>query len=130
MDYIYGTYTQQEIEYSGDLIAAVCHGLSKRAGWWTSADRENTLVVPTKLMLIVSELAEALEGHRKNAISDKLQDCPAIAEELADAVIRIGDLAGFLGIQLGDIIAKKLIYNMSRADHKPEARAADGGKRY
>lgn len=50
--------------------------------------------------------------------------------ELADAVIRIFDLAGAYGMDLGGAIAEKLAYNAHRADHKPEARAAAGGKAY
>lgn len=37
-----------------------------------------------------------------------------IAVELADAVIRIADLCGALGIDLEEVIAKKMGYNESR----------------
>jgi NTP pyrophosphatase (non-canonical NTP hydrolase) len=50
--------------------------------------------------------------------------------ELADAVIRIADLAGALDLDLGGAIAEKLAYNAKRADHNPENRAAAGGKAY
>lgn len=50
--------------------------------------------------------------------------------ELADAVIRIADLAGGLGLDLGGAIAEKLAFNAVRPDHKPEARAVAGGKSY
>lgn len=49
--------------------------------------------------------------------------------ELADAVIRIFDLAGACGYQIGDAIMEKLEYNRHRADHKRENRAKDGGKK-
>ena len=49
--------------------------------------------------------------------------------ELADAVIRIMDLAGAVGLDLGGAVAEKLDYNQKRADHKPENRAKDGGKK-
>ena len=49
---------------------------------------------------------------------------------LADAVIRIFDLAGAYGMDLGGAIAEKLAFNQSRPDHKLAARMADGGKAY
>ena len=48
--------------------------------------------------------------------------------ELADAVIRIFDMAGGLHLDLPGAIVEKLAYNASRADHKPEHRAQPGGK--
>ena len=50
--------------------------------------------------------------------------------ELADAVIRIFDLAGGYNMDLAGAIAEKLQFNASRADHKPENRQAAGGKAY
>jgi NTP pyrophosphatase (non-canonical NTP hydrolase) len=104
------------------------HKSNVKAGWWDQA--ENPLVVPTKIALIVSECVEALEGHRRGLKDDKLTQYDMIAVELADVLIRVFDLAGFLKIPLGTIIADKEAYNALRADHKPENRAAKGGKRY
>jgi hypothetical protein len=50
--------------------------------------------------------------------------------ELADALIRICDLAGAMDLDLGGAVAEKLLYNQSRADHKPENRALEGGKKF
>lgn len=86
--------------------------------------------VPEKLMLVVSELAEAMEGHRKDLMDDHLPHREMIEVELADAVIRICDLAGALGLDLGGAIVEKHAYNQTRPDHKPEARLAAGGKKY
>jgi NTP pyrophosphatase (non-canonical NTP hydrolase) len=104
------------------------HASNLKAGWWDAAD--NALVVPTKLALIHSEISEALESHRKNTKDDKLPQYDGIAVELADAVIRIFDLAGFLGIPLGTIMAEKEAFNAKREDHKVENRAKPQGKRY
>jgi hypothetical protein len=38
------------------------------------------------------------------------------------------DLAGKLDLDVGGALVEKFIYNTMRADHKPEARAAIGGK--
>ena len=44
------------------------HGAASKAGWW---DREKTWeTVPRCLMLIVSEIAEAMEGDRKDLMDD------------------------------------------------------------
>jgi len=53
-----------------------------------------------------------------------------IEVELADAVIRICDLAGYLKLDLGGAIDEKLAFNATRPDHKPELRFMAGGKRY
>ena len=87
-------------------------------------------LVPAKLCLIHSEISEAMEGHRKNLMDDKLPHRKMCEVELADAVIRIFDLAGAMGYDLGAAIAEKMAVNASREDHKPEARAAVDGKKY
>lgn len=71
--------------------------------------------VPTKLMLVVSELAEAMEAHRKNLQSDKIPEFTGIEEELADAVIRIMDLAVMENLRLGEAILAKETYNRTRS---------------
>jgi NTP pyrophosphatase (non-canonical NTP hydrolase) len=82
------------------------------------------------LMLIVSELAEAMEGERKGLMDDKLQHRPMAEVELVDAVIRILDYAGGFGYDLQGAFEEKMAYNANRADHKPENRAKDGGKKF
>jgi len=119
---------------AADLVD-VCHGASKAAGWWNDLETgapliERPHVVGEKLMLVVSEVAEAMEGHRKNLPDDKLPHRPMVEVELADAVIRIADLAGALGLDLGGAIAEKLAFNATRPDHKPENRKQAHGKKY
>ena len=83
-----------------------------------------------KLCLIHSEISEAMEGHRKGLMDDKLPHRPMMEVELADAVIRIFDLAGALDFDLGGAIAEKMAFNAQRPDHKLENRVAEGGKAY
>lgn len=119
----------------GHELVRICHGASTAAGWWNDLETgapliERPHVVGEKLMLVVSEVAEAMEGHRKGLQDDKLPHRPMIEVELADAVIRIADLAGALGLDLGGAIAEKLAFNATHPDHKPENRKAEGGKKY
>lgn len=86
--------------------------------------------VPKLLMLIVSELAEAMEGDRKDLMDDKLPHRKAFEVEVADAFIRLFDMAGRHNLDLDGAIKEKMEYNKIRKDHKPEARQAVGGKKY
>lgn len=119
-----------DIKAAGNLLKHVCHGAIRHAGWWNDIDINDKNVVPTKLCLIHSEISEAMEGHRKNLMDEHLPYRKMIEVELADAMIRISDLAGALDLDLGGAIAEKMAYNATRADHKPEARSAENGKAY
>lgn len=132
---------QTEIAHTVNQLVDACHQRSFEAGWWDGAYNPlqdvnqrplnlNPGVVPTKLMLTVSEISEAMEGDRKNKMDDHLPHRKMVEVELADAVIRICDLAGALGLDLGGAIIEKMAYNAQRADHKRENRAAEGGKKY
>lgn len=111
-------------------IVSVCHGDSFGAGWWDGVSLRDPYVFPTQLCLIHSEISEAMEANRKGLKDDKLPQYDGAAVELADALIRICDLAGAMGYNLGEIVQAKMEYNRHRADHKPENRAKDGGKKY
>lgn len=113
----------------------LCHGLAVRSGWWTSRLTGKPLDyaqvnIGEKLMLIVSEVAEGMEGHRKDLMDDKLPHRKMIEVELADALIRILDLAGFMQLDLAGAVIEKLAFNQQRPDHKIETRNAPGGKAY
>lgn len=82
------------------------------------------------LMLMVSELAEAMEGERKNLWDDKLPKRPAVEVELADCLIRIFDYAGAYCLDLEGAYQEKRAYNAQRGDHKLEARKQAGGKKW
>jgi len=79
--------------------------------------------VPEKLMLVVTELSEAMEAYRHIAWSLDLVEEPKpqenevaanFREEIADAAIRIFHLAAALGIDLEDEIDKKMSVNEKR----------------
>jgi NTP pyrophosphatase (non-canonical NTP hydrolase) len=127
------------IKTAGDILTKHCHEASRNAGWWhdaaTGADalaNPQLLLTMTgwKLALIHSEVSEAMEGFRKDLMDDKLPQRKMAEVELADTVIRLFDLAGAYGFDLGAAIAEKLAYNAIRPDHRPTQRMAAGGKKY
>lgn len=168
---------------------------NKAVGWWDNFDHKDENTVFTKLMLTISEVAEAMEGDRKNLQDDHLPWRSMLEVELADAMIRVLDMVGayrfditpllsskieqyldemvvgkpptpvllfaiccnvcdvtgrnedrdnyitniiaiihatalYLELELEDAIHDKVAYNASRADHKRENRAQEGGKAY
>lgn len=111
-------------------LTELCHGLARDSGWWREGDKDNPFHFSNKLCLIHSEVSEAMEGDRKNLMDDHLPHRTMREVELADAVIRIFDLAGGYGMDLAGAIVEKLEYNAKRADHKIENRNAVGGKTY
>lgn len=82
------------------------------------------------LKLVVSELSEAMEGHRKNLMDDKLPHRKMFEVEIGDAFIRLFDIAGAFNLDLDGAIEEKRAYNKERKDHKIENRLAEGGKAY
>ena len=82
------------------------------------------------LMLVVSEVAEAMEGVRKNLMDDKLPHRKAEEVELADALIRILDYCEGRGLDIAGAVEEKMKYNRNRADHTREARLAANGKKF
>ena len=100
--------------------------------WWYDLHTGEPLKrnVGEMLMLVVSEVAEAMEGDRKGLQDDKLPHRSMLEVELADVIIRVCDIAGGLGLDLGGAIEEKLIFNDTRKDHSNEARLAEGGKKY
>ena len=83
-----------------------------------------------QLMLIVTELAEAMEGIRKGLMDDKLPHRAMEEVEMADAVIRIFDYCEGHGLDLEGAYQEKMAFNAKREDHKPENRVKDGGKKF
>lgn len=102
------------------------------AKWWVDLDTGEPIKrnVGETLMLITSELAEAMEGHRKGLPDDKLKHRPMIEVELADAMIRILDMCAGMELDLAGAYVEKMKFNAEREDHKLEARRAAGGKKY
>ena len=63
--------------------------------------------MPEKLMLVVTELSEAMEAYRH-------EDTENFKEEIADTFIRLADICGSVGIDIESEIKKKMEVNKQR----------------
>jgi NTP pyrophosphatase (non-canonical NTP hydrolase) len=109
-------------------FATECHAAN--AKWWQdiATGKQIERNKGELLMLIVSEVAEAMEGERKDLMDDKLPHRRMAEVELADALIRIFDYAGAFGYDIQGAFDEKMAFNAVREDHTHEARARAGGK--
>ncbi len=84
-----------------------CYSASFQAGWWTDINTGEKKMRNhgQLLMLVVTELSEAAEGHRKSLsgtikMDDKLPNRPMEEVEMADVMIRCFDFSGGYEYQL------------------------------
>lgn len=112
-------------------LQADIHQANVDAGWWTDLEtgERKQRNKGELLMLIVTEIAEAMEGERKDLMDDKLPHRKNAEVELADAFIRILDYCGGFGYDLAGAMQDKLEFNRTREDHKIENRRKEGGKK-
>lgn len=99
-------------------MVETAHATAVSKGWW---DEERS---PAEaLALIHSEVSEALECLRVGEVADRWHEDgedmyapkPAgFVTELADVLIRIGDLCGRHGLDLEAAVVEKMRYNMTR----------------
>jgi NTP pyrophosphatase (non-canonical NTP hydrolase) len=103
-------------------MQAEAHQTSKSKGWYEGACYRGGTVDPSrinvleKLALVHSEVSEAVEAWRDcrvklNLVNGKPE---GVVVELADVVIRIGDLCGALGLDLNEAVTVKMAYNKTR----------------
>lgn len=88
--------------------------------WWQDMDTGEPIQTPAgqKEMLMISEVAEAMEGLRKGLMDDKLPHRPMAEVEAADYVIRVLDHANAHGCLLNNELA--VVHN-DYADEATEA---------
>ena len=83
-------------------LSKLCHDTAVEKGFW---DQERN--IGEALMLIVTELAEAMESYR-------VEDHDNFRVEIADTFIRLFDLCGGLNIDIAKEIEKKAAKNKKR----------------
>lgn len=83
-----------------------------------SAESENYLLrlrKTQKIMLVVTELAELVEGLRTvEGPSAKILGFTHEEEEVADAIIRLLDYSGAFGLRIGEALSAKMAHNEGR----------------
>lgn len=91
-----------------------CHEMAKEKGWYDGGDRN----IGELLMLVVTEVAEAMEEHRRGRMgvwySGRYSKPEGFPIEIADVLIRCFDLAGALGINLDEAVILKMDFNATR----------------
>lgn len=121
-------------------LIQLCHSAAVANVWWHNErinSLDGSLISEPKernfgecIALIHSEVSEAMEGGRKDLQDEHCPEFLSVEIELADALIRIFDLAGAANFRLGAALLAKINYNMIRPDHKAENREAEGGKQF
>jgi NTP pyrophosphatase (non-canonical NTP hydrolase) len=121
----------------GMLISEVLNLLAKEYRkandkWWRDPLTEETIFRnrPEMMMLMVSEIAEAMEGFRKDLMDDKLPHRKMETVEFADLFIRLMDYVGEFCPDFGEAVVEKMEYNKTRQDHTNAARLAPRGKKF
>lgn len=94
------------------------HITAKSKGWWDEAQSPEK-EFPEKMLLVISEISEAVEEFRNGHALDEVYTAEngkpeGVPVELADALIRIFDLCGYAGIDLEAALDQKVIFNESR----------------
>jgi len=92
-----GKALTSRLQNSVEYFCSDIHNRNVQAGWWTdlSTGTFKQRNIGELLMLICTELEEARQGQNTNCADDKLPHRSMLEVEIADALIRLGDLCGY-----------------------------------
>jgi NTP pyrophosphatase (non-canonical NTP hydrolase) len=82
--------------------------MDQHLAWFDSA------VLQAELARQMSEIGEAVEAVRKPGPDHHCPEFSNFLIEEADVLIRVGDTVGKRGLDLGEAVVAKLLYNVSR----------------
>jgi hypothetical protein len=99
-----------------NALAKSVYTANASVGWWDNPHRN----VYELLQLVVTEIAEATEGERKDLMDDHLPHRKMGEVELADALIRLLDMAGAWGWTYKPGISPMLPRGLLSATNKGE----------
>jgi NTP pyrophosphatase (non-canonical NTP hydrolase) len=94
--------SKQSLKSDVKYLTKLCHKIAREKGFWD--DKRN---IGEMLMLIVTELSEAMESYRT-------KNRKGFNEEIADTFIRLFDLCGGLKLDITKEIEKKMLKNRLR----------------
>lgn len=96
-------------------MAEAVHKIAEDKGWW---EPDKAPSFPEQMMLVVTEVAEAVEEFRQGQVPEGIYFVDGkpegIPSELADVIIRILDTCEAYGIDIDSAIALKMKYNEGR----------------
>lgn len=106
------SFREMETILHVEKLKKAIHKTAVEHGWWEEKEDHNLFI---KLMLVVTEIAEAAEAFRAdNPMSDHIPEFTTIEEELADVLIRILDIASHFDFDIAGALVAKMKYNESR----------------
>jgi len=117
--------TQMVLEHLGARLTSavtlsdlqrIAHDTAVAKGWHPEGENPDELF-PRWGMLAVTEIAEAVQAHRK------YESPEVVADELADVLIRLLDTAQAVGVDLETAVRIKMLVNLHREQRH-------GGRRY
>lgn len=95
-------------------LSRKAHKFACDKGFWpTWSPAQPEMCEARAIGLIHSEVSELMEAHRQE-IGDPEEHKQRMAEEMADIIIRVADLAGGFDIDLEQAVDDKMRYNASR----------------
>lgn len=105
-----------------DALATSINDWACRKGFWEfdvipQSEKDaiwlRNQIKATKIMLVVTELAECVEGIRKE-VPSSIEGFTNEEEEIADAIIRLLDYCGQYELRIGEAVLAKMAFNEGR----------------